>query len=447
MNAPCINPIVEIESLDYEGHGVARVNGKVVFVDGALTGERAEISVFRKHPKYDSANAISILKASAQRAIPRCPHFDRCGGCSLQHLEPSAQVAVKQRVLEENLARIGKVSAESLLPALHGPYWGYRYRARLSVRKVLKKGGVLVGFHEKRSSFIADMHSCEVLHPAAASLIQPLRALINQLSNSDRIPQIEIAVGELVLVLVFRLMEPWNDEDEILVRDFVDRHDGIQIWIQPKGPDTAYAFYPIDAPPLDYSLPEFALVMPFRPTEFTQVNMAINRALVSRTVRLLDPRPGERIADFFCGLGNFTLPLARSGATVVGIEGGKGLAERARQNAAVNDLHNVEFRVDDLFQMTSEKFAALGQFDKLLIDPPRDGAMELVKSLPEHDGPRRIVYVSCNPATLARDAEMLCHVKGYRLVSAGVANMFPHTAHVESIAVFERSLIETEESS
>lgn len=442
MNAPCINPIVEIESLDYEGHGVARVNGKVVFVDGALTGERAEISVFRKHPKYDSANAISILKASAQRAIPRCPHFDRCGGCSLQHLEPSAQVAVKQRVLEENLARIGKVSAESLLPALHGPYWGYRYRARLSVRKVLKKGGVLVGFHEKRSSFIADMHSCEVLHPAAASLIQPLRALINQLSNSDRIPQIEIAVGERVLVLVFRLMEPWNDEDEILVRDFVDRHDGIQIWIQPKGPDTAYAFYPTDAPPLDYSLPEFALVMPFRPTEFTQVNMAINRALVSRTVRLLDPRPGERIADFFCGLGNFTLPLARSGATVVGIEGSKGLVERARQNAAVNDLHNIEFRVDDLFQMTSEKFAALGQFDKLLIDPPRDGAMELVKSLPEHDGPRRIVYVSCNPATLARDAEMLCHVKGYRLVSAGVANMFPHTAHVESIAVFERSLIE-----
>ena len=436
MNAPLINPIVEIDSLDHEGHGVARVNGKVVFVDGALTGERAEISVFRKHPKYDSANAVAILRPSAQRAIPRCPHFDRCGGCSLQHLEPSAQVAVKQRVLEENLARIGKVSPESLLPALHGPYWGYRYRARLSVRKVLKKGGVLVGFHEKRSSFIADMHSCEVLHPAAASLIQPLRAFINQFSNSDRIPQIEIAVGEHVTVLVFRLMEPWNTQDETLVRDFVDQHDRIQIWIQPKGPDSAYAFYPTDAPALDYSLPEFGLVMPFRPTEFTQVNMAMNRALVSRTVRLLEPRPGERIADFFCGLGNFTLPLARSGASVVGFEGSKGLVERARQNAAVNDLPNVEFRVDDLFQMSPEKFALLGHFDKLLIDPPRDGAMALVKSLPEHDGPRRIVYVSCNPATLARDAELLCYVKGYRLVSAGVANMFPHTAHVESIAVF-----------
>ncbi len=437
MNAPSTNPIVEIESLDHEGHGVARVQGKVVFVDGALTGEKAEISVFRKHPKYDSANAVSILRPSPQRAIPRCPHFDRCGGCSLQHLEPSAQVAVKQRVLEENLARIGKVNAESLLPALHGPYWGYRYRARLSVRKVLKKGGVLVGFHEKRSSFIADMHSCEVLHPAAASLIQPLRALINQFSNSDRIPQVEIAVGEHVTALVFRLMEPWNVQDEILARDFVDKHGGVQIWIQPKGPDTVYAFYPADAPPLDYSLPEFGLRMPFRPTEFTQVNMAMNRALVSRTVRLLAPGPGDRIADFFCGLGNFTLPLARSGASVVGIEGSKGLVERARQNAAVNRLHDVEYRVDDLFQMTPEKFAQLGRFDKLLMDPPRDGAMELVKSLPEHDGPRRIVYVSCNPATLARDAEMLCHVKGYRLVSAGVANMFPHTAHVESIAVFE----------
>jgi len=438
MNAPSINPIVEIESLDHEGHGVARLNGKVVFVDGALTGERAEISIFRKHPKYDSANTVSVLKTSAQRAIPRCPHFGRCGGCSLQHLEPSAQVAVKQRVLEENLARIGKVSAESLLPALHGPYWGYRYRARLSVRKVLKKGGVLVGFHEKRSSFIADMHGCDVLHPAVASLIQPLRTLINQLSNSDRIPQVEIAVGEHVTALVFRLMEPWNSQDEDLVRDFVDQHERVQIWIQPKGPDTAYVFYPADSPPLDYSLPEFGLVMPFRPTEFTQVNMAINRALVSRTVRLLAPKPQERIGDFFCGLGNFTLPLASSGATVIGIEGSKGLVERARQNATANGLHDVEYSVDDLFQMTPEKYSRLGHFDKLLIDPPRDGAMELVKSLPEHDGPWRIVYVSCNPATLARDADVLCHVKNYRLVSAGVANMFPHTAHVESIAVFER---------
>jgi 23S rRNA (uracil1939-C5)-methyltransferase len=435
-----MNPVVDIESLDHEGHGVARLNGKVVFVDEALTSEKAEIRVFRKHPKYDSANAVSILKPSSQRAIPRCPHFGRCGGCSLQHLEPSAQVAVKQRVLEENLARIGKVQPEILLPALHGPYWHYRHRARLSVRKVLKKGSVLVGFHEKRSSFIADMHSCEVLHPSVAKLIVPLRELLDQLSNNDRIPQIEIAVGEQITVLVFRLMDPWNSEDKSIVRDFVDRHSGIQIWIQPKGPDTAIPFYPETAPALSYSLPEFGIVMPFRPTEFTQVNMAINRVLVSRAVHMLNPQFGERIGDFFCGLGNFTLPIARSGAAVAGIEGSKGLIERAKQNAATNKLSNIEFRVDDLFQMTPEKFAQLGHFDKLLIDPPRDGAIELVKSLPDMDGPHRIVYVSCNPATLARDAEVLCHVKGYVMKSAGVANMFPHTAHVESITLFERQI-------
>jgi 23S rRNA (uracil1939-C5)-methyltransferase len=433
-----MNPIVDIESLDYEGHGVARLNGKVVFVDEALTGERAEIKIFRTHPKFDSANAVSILKRSAQRATPQCPHFGRCGGCSLQHLDPSAQVAVKQRVLEENLARIAKVSPESLLPALHGPYWNYRHRARLSVRRVAKKGGVLVGFHEKRSSFIADMHTCSVLHPDVARLIQPLRTLVNQLSNNDRIPQIEIAVGDWVTALVFRLMQPWTVDDQKAVRAFADHYGKIQIWVQTKGPDTATPFYPLDAPALDYSLPEFGLIMPFRPTEFTQVNMAINQILVRRAVQMLAPGPADRIGDFFCGLGNFTLPIARCGATVVGIEGSKGLIDRAHQNARVNQLSNVEFRVENLFQVTTETLAQLGHFDKMLIDPPRDGAIELVKLLPEGHGPQRIVYVSCNPATLARDAEVLCHVKGYRLVSAGIANMFPHTAHVESIALFEK---------
>jgi 23S rRNA (uracil1939-C5)-methyltransferase len=434
-----MNPIVDIESLDHEGHGVARLNGKVVFVDEALTGEKAEIKIFRTHPKFDSANAVSILRTSAQRATPQCPHFGRCGGCSLQHLDPSAQVAVKQRVLEENLARIAKVTPESLLPPLHGPYWNYRHRARLSVRKVLKKGGVLVGFHERRSSFIADMHTCKVLHPDVARLIQPLRVLVNQLSNNDRIPQIEIAVGDRITALVFRLMQPWTSDDESAVREFAELYGKIQIWIQTKGPDTAAPFYPVNAPPLEYSLPEFGLVMPFRPTEFTQVNMAINQSLVRRAIQMLAPRQEDRIGDFFCGLGNFTLPIARSGAAVVGVEGSRGLIERAQDNARVNNLGNVEFKVEDLFQVTAEKLAQLGHFNKLLIDPPRDGAIELVKLLHAQDGPRRIVYVSCNPATLARDAEVLCHVKGYRLVSVGVANMFPHTAHVESLALFERS--------
>lgn len=432
-----MNPTVDILSLDHEGHGVARVDGKVTFVDGALAGERAEISIYRKHAKYNSANAVAILKASAQRATPRCPHYGRCGGCSMQHLDPAAQVAAKQRVLEENLARIGKVKPETILRTLHGPTWGYRHRARLSVRRVDKKGGVLVGFHEKRSSFIADMRQCEVLAPAVSALILPLRALITELSNSDRIPQIEVAVGEHVTVLVFRLLEPWSDDDAIKVRTFADAHR-VQIWEQHKGPETARPFWPDIAPELSYSLPEFGLVMPFRPTEFTQVNAAINRALVSRALRLLDPRPGERIADLFCGLGNFTLPIAGRGADVLGIEGSAELVARARENALRNGLRNARFVVDNLFEMTPEKFAALGHFDKLLIDPPRSGAIDVVKSLPGTDAPRRIVYVSCDPATLARDAEVLVHVKGYRLLAAGVANMFPHTAHVESIALFER---------
>ena len=349
----------------------------------------------------------------------------------------SAQVAAKQRVLEESLARIGKVRPDVILPALHGPSWGYRHRARLSSRLVDKKGGVLVGFHEKRSSFIADMASCEILTPDVSALIQPLRELIVQLSNADRTPQIEVAVGEHVTVLVFRLLEPWSDEDAAKVRSFAERHR-VQVWEQKKGPDTARPFWPDIAPELSYSLPEFGLVMPFRPTEFTQVNTAINRALVGRALRLLQPQAGERIADLFCGLGNFTLPIASSGAEVLGIEGSAELVARARENALRNRLPNARFAVDNLFEMTPEKFAVLGHFDKLLIDPPRSGAIEVVKSLPDSGGPQRIVYVSCDPATLARDAEVLVHLKGYRLEAAGVANMFPHTAHVESIALFQR---------
>jgi len=432
-----VNPIVDIESLDYEGHGIARLEGKATFVDGALAGERVQISVYRKHAKYNSANTLSILRPSAQRTTPRCRYFGVCGGCSMQHLQAGAQVAAKQRVLEENLTRIGKVKPELMLPALHGPAWGYRHRARISTRLVDKKGGVLVGFHEKRSRYIVDMTSCEILTSDVSALIEPLRALIYNLSNAAHIPQIEIAVGESITVLVFRLLAPWADTDAALVRAFAEKHR-IQIWEQSKGPDTARPFWPLEAPELSYTLPEFDLVMPFRPTEFTQVNTALNRSLVSRAMRLLQPMPGERIADLFCGLGNFSLPIARLGAQVLGIEGSVELVERAKQNALRNGLPNASFAVDNLFEMTPEKFAALGPFDKLLIDPPRTGALEVVKALPDEARPFRIVYVSCDPATLARDAAVLCHVKGYRLMAAGVANMFPHTAHVESIALFER---------
>lgn len=433
-----VNPVVSIESLDHEGRGVAHHEGKAIFVDGALPGEVCEVSSYRKKPNFEQAQVTAILQASPFRVTPQCRWFGICGGCSHQHLDEAAQVAVKQRVLEDCFTHIGQVRPESMLPPVHGPTWGYRTRARLSVRNVPKKGGVLVGFHERRSSYVADMTSCEVLPRHISDLLPRLRELVAGLSIRDRLPQIELAAGEDVYVLVLRILEPLTPEDEERLKAFADVHQ-VQFWLQPKGPETAYPFYPLDAAELSYRLPEFSLVMPFKPTEFTQVNHGINRMLIRRAMRLLDPRPGERIADFFCGLGNFSLPIARRGASVLGVEGSAGLVARAVENAARNGLsENTEFRVADLFQMTPEAYAGLGHFDKLLIDPPRDGAIELVKSLPENGAPMRIVYVSCSPATLARDAAVLVHQKGYRLVCAGVANMFPHTAHVESIALFER---------
>lgn len=433
-----MNPVVNIESLDHEGRGVAHHEGKAIFVDGALPGEICQVFSYRKKPNYEQAQVTAILKASPFRVTPRCRWFGICGGCSHQHLDEAAQVAVKQRVLEDCFTHIGQVRPASMLPPVHGATWGYRTRARLSVRNVPKKGGVLVGFHERRSSYVADMSGCEVLPRHISDLLPRLRELVAGLSIRERLPQIELAAGEDVDVLVLRILEPLAPEDEERLKAFADAYH-VQFWLQPKGPDTAYPFYPLDAPELSYRLPEFNLVMPFRPTEFTQVNHGINRMLIRRAMRLLDPRPGERVADFFCGLGNFSLPIARGGASVLGVEGSAGLVARAVENAVRNGLaQQAEFRVADLFQMTPEAYAGLGHFDKLLIDPPRDGAIELVKSLPENGGPARIVYVSCSPATLARDAAVLVHQKAYRLVCAGVANMFPHTAHVESIALFER---------
>ncbi|MDR3393754.1 MAG: 23S rRNA (uracil(1939)-C(5))-methyltransferase RlmD [Parasulfuritortus sp.] len=429
-----------IESLDHEGRGVAHHDGKAVFVDGALTGEIVEASPYRKKDNYEQAQVCSITKPSPYRVTPGCQWFGICGGCTHQHLDEAAQVAAKQRVLEDCFEHIGKLRPETMLAPIHGPTWGYRTKARLSVRNVPKKGGVLVGFHERKSSYVADMLGCEVLSPQIASLLPAMRELVAGLTIRDRLPQIEVAVGDGVAVLVFRILESLTPEDEDQVRAFADRHR-VQIWLQPKGPDTAQPFHPLDGPTLSYSLPEFSVNMPFKPTEFTQVNHGVNRMLVRRAIRMLEPRPGDKVADFFCGLGNFTLPIARRGAEVLGIEGSSGLVSRALENARLNGLdHLTRYQVMNLFEMAPEILAALGHFDKWLIDPPRDGAIELVKSLPEDgSGPSRIVYVSCSPATLARDAGVLVHTKGYALKTAGVANMFPHTAHVESIALFERT--------
>lgn len=419
-------------SLDADGRGVGRdAAGKVVFVEGALPGEHAAVQVLSRKKSFDEARATSIKRASSGRRDPPCPHFGLCGGCASQHADARTQMAAKQRALEENLARIGKVAPETLLPIVYGEEWGYRRRARLSARYVPKKGGALVGFRERRSTFIADMRECRVLPGSVSDLIPPLKALVGNLSIRARLPQIEVAVGDNATVLVIRNLDPVVDEDRRLLRDFSDTH-GVHLWLQPRGPDSAEPLHPARSE-LFYELPEFGLRLAFRPTEFTQVNFGVNRILVSRAVRLLDPQPGERIADVFCGLGNFSLPLARRGAQVIGFEGSRELVDRARANAAANGVL-AQFEALDLFKTG---ISVWGPFAKLLIDPPREGAIELIQALP--DGwPRRIVYVSCDSATFARDAGALVHVKGFRLVAAGAVNMFPHTAHVESIALFER---------
>lgn len=431
-------PIALVESLDHEGRGVAHVEGKTVFIEGALPGEEVEYSVYRKKPSFDQAQVSRILRASAQRVTPRCPHFGVCGGCSMQHLDSNAQAAAKQRVMEDALWHLGRLKPEIIYPAIYGPAWGYRDRARIGVRLVPKKGGVLVGFHERRSSYIADMRSCEILPRHLSDLLPQLRILIGGLSIPDRLPQIEIAVGDGVTVLVFRNLLPLTPADEARLAAFGDAH-GVHIWLQPGGPDTAHPLHPGEAAVLSYTLPEFDLSLDFRPTDFTQVNVHINRILIRRAMQLLDPRPGERIADLFCGLGNFSLPIARHGAHVIGVEGSDTLVARAAENARNNGLGAAcEFHAANLFEATEDSLAALGHLDKILIDPPREGAIAVVKALGE-EGPARIVYVSCNPATLARDAVVLVGEKGYRLKGAGIANMFPQTSHVESIALFERA--------
>lgn len=429
---------VVIASLDHDGRGVAHVDGKVVFIEGALLGETVGYTVYRSKPRYEQAQSTRIVRASSQRVTPKCRYFGTCGGCSMQHLDPLAQAAVKQRVLEDALWHIGKLRPAMIYPAIHGPTWGYRYRARISVRVVPGKGGVLIGFHERRSSYISDMRSCDVLPQHVSALLPALHDLIAGLSIADRVPQIEVAVGDEATVLVFRNLEPPTARDEARLSDFGVAH-AIQIWLQPGNPDTALRLFPQQAPELAYTLPEFGVTMNFRPTDFTQVNVPINRALMRRAMQLLAPQPGERIADLFCGLGNFSLPIAHSGATVIGVEGNHGLVRRAGENARRNGLADQsEFHVANLFETTEDSLAALGPLDKMLIDPPREGAIAVVKALSAAQSPRRIVYVSCNPATLARDAAVLVHDKGYALRGAGIANMFPHTSHVESIALFER---------
>jgi 23S rRNA (uracil1939-C5)-methyltransferase len=456
---------LEVESLDLEAQGVARrpveltgsaadaaeppMQGKVVFIEGALPGERVQVNVSRKKNNWEQGQVSAIARESAQRVKPGCPHFGlhagACGGCKMQHLHPAAQVAVKQRVMEDNLWHLAKVKADQVMRPIEGPAWGYRNRARLSVRHVQKKGTVLVGFHERKSRYVADMQVCPVLPNKVSGMLMALRDLIGSMDQRDRLPQVELAAGDDVVALVLRHLEPLTAADQQRLRDFSALHP-VQWWLQPKGPETVHLLDE-GGPVLSYRLPEFGangIHMPFKPTDFTQVNPHINRVLVQRALRLLDVQPTERVIDWFCGLGNFTLPLATLAREVLGIEGSEVLVARARDNARANGLAaKTCFEARNLFEITPDDLRAAGAAERWLIDPPREGAFALAKAVADLHGsaswapPRRIVYVSCNPATLARDAGLLVHQAGYTCSFAGVVNMFPHTAHVESMVVFD----------
>jgi len=459
----------DVESLDLDAQGVAHgIDGKVVFIEGALPFEQVQVNIHRKKNNWEQGTMSALRRESSQRVRPGCPHFGlqagACGGCKMQHLDAAAQVAVKQRALEDNLWHLGKVKADTMLRPLEGPTWHYRYRARLSVRWVKKKDAVLIGFHERKSRYVADMRVCPVLPEAVSALLLPLRELIGSMEARETCPQIELACGDApnstalgTIALVLRHLAPLSPSDLDRLNAFAAQHSGVQWWLQPKGPETV-RLLDAGSPALAYRLPDFDVAMPFKPTDFTQVNAGINRTLVSRALRLLAVQPHERVIDWFCGLGNFTLPLATLARETLGIEGSAALVARAEDNLVINRaatasraaLGAASFVARDLFAMTPAMLVADRSADKWLIDPPREGAFALVKALAELQQqpelreagwtpPSRIVYVSCNPSTLARDAGLLVHQAGYRCSAAGMVNMFPHTAHVESITVFERN--------
>lgn len=425
----------EIVDLAHDGRGVARVEGKTVFIDDALPGERVEWSRSKRGSNFDEGRLVRVLEPAADRVEPRCAHFGVCGGCALQHLAPLRQLEFKQRLLFEALTRMGKVTPAEMLPPLHGGVWNYRRRARLAARWVPKKDRTVVGFRERSTSFVADVKRCEVLLPPVDSLIEPLSLLLTALSVRNRVPQIEVAIADNAVALVVRILEDLTPHDRELLLQFARDHK-VQVYLQRGGYETIAPLS--DVTPLEYRLPQFDVTMRFQPNDFIQVNGELNVRMVARAVELLAPAAGEQLLDLFCGLGNFSLPLARSGAHVVGVEGDAGLIARARANAALNGIDNAEFVCGDLAQPTAGDAAwAKRAYDKVLLDPPRAGAQEVLPIL-ARCGAKQVLYVSCHPGTLARDAGILVHEHGFTLRAAGVMDMFPHTAHVESAALFTR---------
>ncbi|MDK8464696.1 23S rRNA (uracil(1939)-C(5))-methyltransferase RlmD [Marinobacter sp. SS13-12] len=425
-----------IETLSHDGRGISRDNGKARFVDGALPGETVMAKVISSRSKFDELRTVEVLEAGEGRITPPCEFADLCGGCSLQHMDSDAQIRFKEDTLREHFAHFGGIEPEEWVPPMRSPALGYRRKARLGVKYVPARESVLVGFREKRNSFLTDIDRCVVLDPRIGDRITPLREMLHGLEAYRRIPQVEVACGDQEAAMVFRNMDPLSESDTAALIRFGQAHE-LHIYLQPKGPDTVHRIWPDSGEErLSYRMEEFDLTMKFHPMDFTQVNAGINRTMVHRAVEWLDVQPGERVLDLFCGLGNFTLPLARRAAQVVGVEGDDAMVVRGRENAELNGLSNVAFHGADLqADFTAQPWAAEG-FDKILIDPPRSGAQEVCEYLTAF-GAKRIVYVSCNPATLARDAGVMVR-NGYRLVRSGVMDMFPHTTHVESMAMFER---------
>jgi len=424
-----------VAALNHDAEGVVR-EAKTVFVPGALPGERIRFRRLRRHRQHDEGELLEILEPSTERVVPRCAHFGVCGGCAMQHLAPEAQLRVKQNELADNLQRIGRVAPARWLAPLAGPVWQYRRRARLGAKYVTKRGRVLVGFRERQKPYIAALSRCEILAPPVDDLIEPLSTLLTGLRAREFIPQIEVAVADNIVVLVFRNLVELDATDRAALASFGAARN-LRVYLQPGGMDTI-APLAGERATLEYHLPELGLRFEFQPTDFVQVNGAINRALVTQAVDLLEVEPTHRVLDLFCGLGNFTLPLAQRAAEVVGIEGEAGLVARARHNADLNGLGNARFHVANLAEAEGSAVALAGRFDRVLLDPPRAGAIEVLPRLAAL-GATRMVYVSCHPGTLARDLGVLCHDYGYRLEAAGVIDMFPHTTHVESIAVLEKS--------
>ncbi|MEP6884933.1 MAG: 23S rRNA (uracil(1939)-C(5))-methyltransferase RlmD [Gammaproteobacteria bacterium] len=430
----------DVVDLASDGRGVARVDGKAVFIDGALPGERVRYRVLKRRRQLDEAGLVEVLVASPDRVAARCAHFGICGGCSLQHLSPAAQIAAKQQQLLDNLQRIGRVQPEQVLAPLRGPEWAYRRRARLGVKYVHKKARVLAGFREREKPYLADIQRCEVLLAPLANLPRDLAALVETLALREKIPQVEVAAGDESSALVFRVMEAPGTADIEKIAAFGVQH-GVQIFLQSGGLDTVRPLSSVQAPtgehpPLSYAVDAGRVVIEFGPVDFIQVNREINASMVASAIDLLQPAGGDAVLDLFCGLGNFTLPLARRAHRVVGVEGDSVLVGKARANALRNDIGNAAFFMDNLFEPAQFGDWAKQRYDLVLLDPPRAGAAALLERM-AHWRPRRVVYISCHPGSLARDAEILVHTQGFKLTCAGVMDMFPHTTHVESIAVFE----------